>query len=40
MGADLIVSIPMRGKADSLNASVSAAILAYEALRQRSVGSP
>lgn len=29
------VRIPMRGQADSLNASVSAAVLAYEALRQR-----
>ena len=29
------VRIPMRGKLDSLNVSVSAAILVYEALRQR-----
>jgi TrmH family RNA methyltransferase len=35
-GADLLVSIPMEGSIDSLNASVSAAVLAYEALRQRS----
>jgi len=34
--ADLEVSIPMRGATDSLNASVSLAVLAYEALRQRS----
>jgi TrmH family RNA methyltransferase len=33
--ADLLVSIPMRGTADSLNASVATAVLAYEALRQR-----
>jgi TrmH family RNA methyltransferase len=33
--ADLNVNIPMRGKNDSLNVSVSAAILLYEALRQR-----
>ena len=34
--ADNLVSIPMLGKADSLNVSVSAAIFLYEALRQRS----
>ncbi len=33
--ADVLVSIPMRGTADSLNASVATAVLAYEALRQR-----
>jgi TrmH family RNA methyltransferase len=33
--ADLNVKIPMLGKNDSLNVSVSAAILLYEALRQR-----
>ena len=33
--ADLNVKIPMRGKNDSLNVSVSAAILLYEAARQR-----
>ncbi|GAA6755233.1 RNA methyltransferase [Thermus thalpophilus] len=32
------VRIPMRGVADSLNVSVSAALLLYEAVRQRSVG--
>lgn len=30
------VRIPMKGKADSLNVSVSAAVIIYEALRQRS----
>lgn len=33
--ADLAVSIPMRGVIDSLNVSAAAAILLYEALRQR-----
>ncbi len=33
--ADLQAVIPMRGEADSLNVSVTAAILVYEALRQR-----
>lgn len=32
---DQLVSIPMKGKISSLNASVSAAIVMYEALRQR-----
>jgi len=32
---DYLVRIPMRGKVASLNASVAAAILLYEALRQR-----
>ena len=32
---DYIVSIPMHGKLNSLNASASAAILLYEAVRQR-----
>ncbi|MDO4765800.1 MAG: 23S rRNA (guanosine(2251)-2'-O)-methyltransferase RlmB [Eubacteriales bacterium] len=32
---DFIVSIPMFGKIDSLNASVSAGVILYEALRQR-----
>ena len=32
---DLIVSIPLRGKIESLNASVACGVLAYEALRQR-----
>lgn len=34
--ADAEVSIPMKGEADSLNVSAAAAILFYEALRQRS----
>lgn len=33
--ADVRVFVPMRGKADSLNVSSTAAILAYEALRQK-----
>ncbi|MDR3278739.1 MAG: 23S rRNA (guanosine(2251)-2'-O)-methyltransferase RlmB [Oscillospiraceae bacterium] len=32
---DFLVSIPMTGKISSLNASVSAAVLMYEAVRQR-----
>ncbi len=32
---DLLVRIPLRGKLQSLNASVSAAVLIYEVLRQR-----
>lgn len=33
--ADEKVVIPMKGRADSLNTSVAAAVMAYEALRQR-----
>jgi TrmH family RNA methyltransferase len=33
--ADMTVKIPMQGHADSLNVSISAAIILYEALRQR-----
>ena len=36
--ADAHIRIPMRGTADSLNVSVSAAILLYEAVRQRLSG--
>ncbi len=32
---DFVASIPMKGDIDSLNASVAAGVLAYEALRQR-----
>jgi len=35
LAADLTVKIPMKGMADSLNVSISAAIILYEALRQR-----
>ena len=34
---DFIASIPMRGEINSLNASVAAAVLMYEALRQRNL---
>lgn len=34
--ADFRIKIPMRGKIDSLNVSVSTAILTFEAMRQRS----
>jgi len=33
--ADILINIPMKGKITSLNASVSAGIVIYEALRQR-----
>ena len=32
---DFLVKIPMKGKVTSLNASVSAGIVIYEALKQR-----
>jgi len=32
---DYLVSIPMRGRVDSLNASAAAAVIIYEAVRQR-----
>ena len=35
--ADAHIRIPMLGRLDSLNVSVSAAILMYEAVRQRNV---
>jgi 23S rRNA (guanosine2251-2'-O)-methyltransferase len=34
---DILVSIPMRGKVSSLNASVAAGVLLFEILRQKSV---
>lgn len=37
---DLLVRIPMRGVVDSLNASVAAAVLVYEVVRQRAGGAP
>ena len=36
--ADVLVRIPMFGRADSLNVSTSAAVLTYEAVRQRMQG--
>ena len=35
---DFIISIPMKGKLDSLNASVAAGIVIYEVVRQRGIG--
>ena len=35
---DFLVSIPMKGQISSLNASAAAAILLYEAVRQRRNG--
>ena len=32
---DFLVKLPMKGRVSSLNASVAASILMYEALRQR-----
>lgn len=37
---DSIASIPMKGKVTSLNASVAAAVVMYEALRQRALKKP
>jgi RNA methyltransferase, TrmH family len=36
--ADMAVSIPMHGDADSLNTAISAALVVYEAVRQRRQG--
>jgi TrmH family RNA methyltransferase len=36
--SDLQVIIPMKGIADSLNVSTSAAVLIFEAVRQREAG--
>ena len=36
---DIVASIPMRGEINSLNASVAAAVLAYEIERQRDLSS-
>ncbi len=38
--ADVLIRIPMEGKLESLNAAVSAAVLVYEAKRQRLTRSP
>lgn len=38
--ADGLVSVPMPGRAESLNAGMAAGILLYEALRQRSTAGP
>lgn len=35
-GCDFLVSIPMKGRINSLNASAAAAVVLYEAVRQRS----
>ena len=34
---DFVVSIPMRGKVNSLNVSTAAAVLLYEAIKQRGI---
>ncbi|GAB4206253.1 MAG: RNA methyltransferase [Roseiflexaceae bacterium] len=36
--ANKLISIPMRGQAESLNAAVAGSIILFEALRQRSLG--
>jgi 23S rRNA (guanosine2251-2'-O)-methyltransferase len=37
---DLVVSIPMKGHVDSLNVSVAAGVMLFEAMRQRRGGRP
>ena len=37
-GCDFLVSVPMKGHISSLNASAAAAVMLYEALRQRMGG--
>ena len=37
---DFLVSIPMRGQLNSLNASAAAAVVLYEAVRQRGSAEP
>jgi 23S rRNA (guanosine2251-2'-O)-methyltransferase len=37
---DVLVRIPVQGKIQSLNVSVAAGVVLYEALRQRSIGQP
>jgi TrmH family RNA methyltransferase len=37
-GADDLIKIPMMGKIDSMNVSASAAIVVFEAMRQRNFG--
>lgn len=39
-GADIRVSIPMKGVADSLNVATATTLLLYEVLRQRKLGYP
>jgi TrmH family RNA methyltransferase len=37
-GADCLIKIPMNGEIDSMNVSTSAAVVVFEALRQRKFG--
>ena len=37
--ADCLVKIPMIGRAESLNASIAAAVIIFEAMRQRGLAS-
>ena len=36
-GCDFVLSLPMKGRISSLNASVAAALVMYEVMRQRSL---